>query len=87
MEHRHIHTKVWSAAAIDSALERGDLKDWRALFAAVQQDRRIAELVLKVATEHEMGGASTLARTLVERLQPGLQALKAPKGKRRAEGA
>jgi hypothetical protein len=37
MDHRHLKTQFWSAAAVDSVLERGDLKDWRELFAAAQQ--------------------------------------------------
>jgi hypothetical protein len=78
MEHRHIHTRHWSKAAIDSALERGDLKDWQELFVAVQSNRHVAELVLKVAAEHDLGGASHLAKALVKRLCPGFEGLKTP---------
>jgi len=56
------------------------LSDWQELFAAVQRDQDIADLVLKVASEHDLGGASTLAKTLVERLRPGSQTFKAPSG-------
>lgn len=72
MQHRHLDTIQWSAAAIDSVLERGDLPDWRDLFKAVEKDRQVAELVLKVATEHDLGGASVVAKTLVGHLQPTL---------------
>jgi hypothetical protein len=68
MQHRHINTSEWTAAAVDSVLERGDLPDWRELFAAVHQNPEIAKLVLRVATEHDLGGASILAKTLVERI-------------------
>ena len=78
MEHRHLDTLHWSAAAIDSLLERGDLHDWRELFRAVEQSAELAELVVKVASHHDVGGASILARALVERFRPGLQRLKTP---------
>jgi len=78
MEHRHLNTPQWSAAAVDSALERGGLEDWRELFAAVRADSRLAELVLRVARQHSLGGASILATALVERLRPGLSGLHAP---------
>lgn len=67
MKHRHLDTTTWTAAAIASVLERGDLPDWQALFAAVQADNRVADLVLHVARHHDLGGASILAATLVER--------------------
>ena len=70
MQHRHINTETWSAAAIDSVLERGDLHDWQELFAAVQNDREVAALVMRVASEHDLGGASVLAKALVDRLKP-----------------
>lgn len=78
MHHRHLNTREWSAAAVDSALERGDLKDWRELFAIVERNRDVATLVLRVASAHDLGGASTLAKALVERMWPGLELLKAP---------
>jgi len=78
MEHRHLNTSQWSAAAVDSALERGGLADWRELFTAVRADSRLAELVLRVARQHALGGASILATALVERLRPGLSGLQAP---------
>jgi hypothetical protein len=77
MHHRHLNTQTWSAAAIDSILERGDLGDWQELFVAVQSNREVADLVLRVASAHDMGGASVLARALVERLNP-LHSVKLP---------
>jgi hypothetical protein len=70
MLHRHLNTQTWTAAAIDSILDRGDLQDWRDLFAAVRTNPEVADLVLRVATAHDMGGASILAKALVERLKP-----------------
>lgn len=67
MQHRHLQSDQWSAATVDSVLDRGDLHHWRELFAAVRNDREVAELVLRVATEHDLGGASVLAKSLVER--------------------
>ena len=77
MLHRHLNTQTWTAAAIDSVLDRGDLRDWQELFAAVQNNREVADLVLRVATEHDLGGASVLARALVDRLKPS-EAIKLP---------
>ena len=78
MEHRHLTTQHWSAAAIDSALERGDLKDWRELFAAVRASSQLADLVLRVAHQRDLGGSSMLATALVERSRPGLGELRTP---------
>jgi len=73
MEHRHLNTQSWSAAAIASALERGDLKDWRELFAALRAHRDVAVLVLRVASQEASNGASILARALVKRLLSELE--------------
>ena len=78
MEHRHINSSQWTAATVDSALERGNLQDWRELFAVVERDRTVAELVLTVVAARPPGGASVLAKALVERMRPGLSQLKAP---------
>ena len=78
MEHRHIDTKQWSASAIDSALEYGGLKDWQELFLVVRRDKAVADLVLKVASQRDLGGASVLATELVKRQQEGLKRLKCP---------
>lgn len=73
MEHRHLTTSHWSAAAVDSALERGGLQDWRELFSAVRANSEVAELVLRVARERRISGASILATALVERLRAATQ--------------
>ncbi|HMP05229.1 MAG TPA: hypothetical protein PJ982_02675 [Lacipirellulaceae bacterium] len=78
MQHRHLTPLHWSAAAVDSALERGGLEDWRELFAAVRADAAVAELVLRVARQRNEGRASALAAALVERLRPDLAELRAP---------
>lgn len=72
MEHRHLNTTQWTAAAIDSLLERGDLDDWRGLFAAVRSDESLAQRVLQVAHAHDVPGSSALAIALVRRLWPML---------------
>ncbi len=69
MQHRHLNTQEWSAATIDSVIERGDLPDWQQLFAAARNNREVARLVVQVATDHDLGGASILAKALVERLK------------------
>ena len=82
MEHRHLNTSHWTAAAVDSALERGNLKDWRELFAAVRASSQLAELVLRVARQRDLGGSSILATALVERSRPGLSELRTPQFKK-----
>jgi hypothetical protein len=78
MEHRHLNHQSWSAAAVDSALERGNLHDWKELFAAVRDNREVAALVLRVASERKSDGASILAKALIERMAPGLEGLAVP---------
>ncbi len=68
MQHRHLNTTEWTLDAIDSALERGDLADWRELFRAVRADRAVAERVLHVAEHHDLAGASVIARELTIRM-------------------
>lgn len=72
MRHRHLKTNEWTLAAIDSALERGSLEDWRELFAAAGKNKRIAESILKVTAKPERDGASKLARQLVAGIYPEL---------------
>jgi hypothetical protein len=74
MEHRHLKTGDWSLEAIDSALERGDLPDWRRLFQAASEDILLAQNILRVASSHDLGGASELARHLVLTMWPQLEA-------------
>ena len=72
MRHRHLTTTEWALDTIDSALERGDLPDWRELFSAVRADRAVAEKVLRVTEAHDLGGASVTARELTLRYWPEL---------------
>lgn len=86
MKHRHLNTSHWTAAAVDSALERGGLQDWRELFAAVRASSQLAELVLRVARQRDLGGASLLAAALVERSRSGGSGSSAPQLKKAEEG-
>jgi hypothetical protein len=70
MRHRHIDSQAWSVATVESVLERGDVRDWQELFHAVQNNREVADLVLRVASNRDLGGAAPLARALAERLRP-----------------
>lgn len=72
MEHRHLNTARWTLAAIDSALEHGDLPDWRELFREVGRDRELAQRVLAVARGREQDGAAVLAESMVLHYWPGL---------------
>ncbi len=78
MTHRHLNTSSWTTATVDSALERGDLKDWRELFAAVRASPQLADLVLRVARQRDLGGSSMLAIALAERAQSGLSESRRP---------
>jgi len=72
MRHRHLETSEWTLAAIDSAIERGNLEDWRELFAEAKKDKKIAESILTVASKPDQDGASKLARKLVTGIYPEL---------------
>jgi hypothetical protein len=72
MQHRHIHDPAWTLAAIDSVLERGDLRDWRELFAAARRDQAVSERILQVARSHDVPGSSLMAIYLVGQLHPNL---------------
>ena len=72
MQHRHLKTNEWTLAAIDSALERGSLEDWRELFAAAGKNRRIAQSIIKITAKPDRDGASKLARQLVAGIYPEL---------------
>jgi hypothetical protein len=70
MIHRHLTTSEWTRAAIDSALEYGDLSDWQGLFAQARTDRALAEAVRAVARAHRVPGSSVMALQLVQSLWP-----------------
>ena len=71
MQHRHLTAGAgWSKAAIDSVLERGDLPDWRELFAAVEQDGSLASKVIEVAEQNWLPG-SALAIHLARKTRTG----------------
>ena len=72
MQHRHLMTSRWTLAAVDSAIEYGDLADWRELSAAVAADRQLARQVLKVANARGEGSGHALAKELTELLWPNL---------------
>ncbi len=73
--HRHLNSTEWTLAAIDSLLERGDLPDWRELFAAVGRDEALAGRVMQMAQVRrgESGGASELAEHLLGVAWPNLR--------------
>lgn len=77
MQHRHLNTRTWTLAAVDSALERGDLPDWQELFAAAKKDRRVAERILKMAAQPS-SASGPLARALVSSLYPELRRASGP---------
>ncbi len=67
MQHRHINTQHWSKEAIDSALERGGLRDWQELFREVRKDKNLATKVIEVASDNEATGSS-LAISLAQKM-------------------
>ena len=72
MKHRHLKSTNWTLEAIDSALERGSLADWRELFADARKDKKIAEKIVKIAAKHDLGGASELAKELIVGIYPDI---------------
>lgn len=70
MHHRHIDTATWTATAIDSCFERGDLPDWRELFAEVRKDRNLAETVLSRAKASVEPGVALLVSHYVDKHWP-----------------
>lgn len=70
MNHRHLRTPKWTRAAIDSTLERGNLKDWRELFSEARRNREVAESILKVASKPDKDGATRLAEALIAGIYP-----------------
>ncbi len=73
MIHRHLDTTQWTKAAIDSAIEYGDLAEWRELFRAVAADEQLAHRVLQVIEAHPVDGGSALAAALIEKLWPHMR--------------
>jgi hypothetical protein len=71
VRHRHLDTTEWTLAAIDSAIEYGDLADWQELFRAAKRDRSLAERVLRVATARPQDGGAALAAALARRVLEG----------------
>lgn len=72
MKHRHLKTTSWTLEAIDSALERGNLKDWRELFSEARKNKKIAAKVMTIAVRRDLGGTSELAKELVIGIYPDL---------------
>jgi hypothetical protein len=71
--HRHLVSGAdWSKAAIDSALDRGSLPEWRELFAAARRDAVLAARVLEVAERHRMPGVLPIVERVVLRAWPNL---------------
>ncbi|CAN5376509.1 hypothetical protein BH11ARM2_BH11ARM2_02800 [soil metagenome] len=66
-------TQDWSLTAIDSCLERGDLKDWRELFGAARQEDALASRVHARALATEEAGTRNLAIYLLEKWWPDLK--------------
>jgi hypothetical protein len=48
MQHRHLNHQDFTLAAIDDVISRGKMGDWEDLRAAVMNDSRLAEKVLRV---------------------------------------
>lgn len=72
MQHRHLKTTSWTLEAIDSALERGNLGDWRELFGEARKNKAIAAKIMTIAVRRDLGGTSELARELIIGIYPDL---------------
>ena len=72
MQHRHLKTTSWTLEAIDSALERGNLDDWRELFGEARKNKAIAAKIMTIAVRRDLGGTSELAKELIIGIYPDL---------------
>ncbi|MEX2092702.1 MAG: hypothetical protein WD971_08495 [Pirellulales bacterium] len=73
IEHRHLTPEVgWSKAAIDSALERGSLAEWRELFSLARRDQALAASVLEIAERHPMPGVLPIVEHILRQAWPNL---------------
>jgi hypothetical protein len=72
MQHRHLKTTNWTLEAIDSALERGNLEDWRELFSEARNNKVIAAKIMTISVRRDLGGTSELAKELVTGIYPDL---------------
>ena len=72
MQHRHLKKTSWTLEAIDSALERGNLDDWRELFSEARKNKEIAAKIMTIAVRRDLGGTSELAKELVIGIYPDL---------------
>lgn len=73
IRHRHLTADVdWSKAAIDSALERGSLAEWRELLRAARRDESLAESVLQVARNHPIPGVLPIVEHVLGKAWPSL---------------
>ncbi len=71
MRHRHLTSEAgWSKAAIDSALERGSLAEWRELFSLACRDQAVAANVLEIAERHPMPGVLPIVKHMLRRAWP-----------------
>lgn len=48
VEHRHLTHTAWTLAAVDDAIARGRMDDWKALRLAAARDPRVRDRVLTV---------------------------------------
>lgn len=46
---RNLDPTAWTEATIRSVIERGDLPDWQAMFAAGAADNSVAEIIVSVS--------------------------------------
>ena len=72
MQHRHINTTEWTREAIDSALERGNLEDWKDLFQSAKNNPELAKDILEMASFHTDDGTSALVTGLLKKTHPEL---------------
>ena len=52
MQHRHLNHQDYTLAAIDDVISRGKRDDWEDLRAAILNDSRLADKVLRVCLPH-----------------------------------
>jgi hypothetical protein len=73
IRHRHLTSDVgWTKAAIDSALDRGSLAEWRELLREASRDESLAASVLEVARNHPLPGVLPIVAHVLRKAWPGV---------------
>ena len=66
MKHRHVNTSEINAVAVASIIERGDIEDWRELFAKINLSPALRTSVLALVKQSHDDDGYMLVKLLLE---------------------